>query len=170
MPQDFTKVSLNQIIKDAMYFIEPQCIKENISISFHLADNLPFIFADNLQLNQVIVNLVVNAIQAMPERGTLTITTSYNSQSVFLSVEDTGLGISEKIIKHIFNPFFTTKEIGKGTGLGLSVVHGILSAINGTINVKSKEGVGTKFEIEFPMYNESIELTKIFGSDRKNSQ
>jgi len=151
MPQNFTNVNLNQIIKDAMYFIEPQCSKENIAISYQLSDNIPSIHADNLQLNQVIVNLVVNAIQAMPEGGKLTISTRNDSQSAFLSVEDTGVGISKKIMQHIFNPFFTTKVIGKGTGLGLSVVHGIIATHKGKIDVKSKEGVGTKFEIEFPI-------------------
>ena len=151
MPQNFTNVNLNKIIKDAMYFIEPQCSKENIAIHYQLSDNLPSIHADNLQLNQVIVNLVVNAIQAMPEGGKLTIFTRNDSQSVFLSVEDSGIGISKKIMQHIFNPFFTTKVIGKGTGLGLSVVHGIIATHKGKIDVKSKEGVGTKFEIEFPI-------------------
>lgn len=151
MPQDFKKVHLNQVIQDAMYFIEPQCINENISVSYQLDNKLPFIIADSLQLNQVIVNLVVNGIQAMPEGGTLNIKTSFNSQSVFMSIEDTGLGISDKIMQNIFHPFFTTKEIDKGSGLGLSVVHGIITAHNGTIEVKSKEGNGTIFNMEIPI-------------------
>lgn len=151
MPQDFKNVNLNQVIRDTMCFIEPQCKNENISISFHLENDIPEIYADTLQLNQVIVDLVVNAIQAMPEGGTLTISTRTDNQSVLLKVEDNGTGISRKIIQHIFNPFFTTKAIGKGTGLGLSVVHGIVSAHKGTIHVHSKEGVGTKFEIRFPI-------------------
>ncbi|MFA6922923.1 MAG: ATP-binding protein [Bacteroidales bacterium] len=149
MPQVFNKVNLNQVVKDEMYFIEPLCKKEKINILYHLADNLPFILADNLQLNQVLANLVVNAIQAMQEKGVLTISTYFNSESVFMSIEDTGIGMSEKIMQNIFDPFFTTKATGKGTGLGLSVVHGIVFNHKGKINVKSKEGIGTKFEIEF---------------------
>ncbi|MDD5571269.1 MAG: ATP-binding protein [Bacteroidales bacterium] len=151
MPQDFTMVNLNQVIRDAMYFLEPQCKKEKVTVSYNLDDNLPLIFADNLQLNQVIVNIVVNAIQAMQKKRKLTIATHSNLQSVFLGIEDTGVGMSEEIMRHIFNPFFTTKITGKGTGLGLSVVHGIVTNHKGKINVKSKEGIGTKFEIEFPV-------------------
>jgi len=153
MPQLFEKVNLNQIIKEAMYFLESRCSKENITVLYFLAEQLSLIIADAIQLNQVIVNLVVNAIQAMPEGGKLTLSTSSNSEFVILTVEDTGVGISEDIIQHIFQPFFTTKEIDKGTGLGLSVVHGIVTAHKGEIKVESENRKGTKFEIKFPVTN-----------------
>lgn len=151
MPQYFTEVNVNDVVKEAMNFIEPQCSKENITVHYLLDKNLLPVLADALQLQQVIVNLVVNAIQAMPGGGKLTIRTYTNDRSVFLAVEDTGTGISEKVMEYIFNPFFTTKEVGKGTGLGLSVVHGILTSFKAKIHVNSKTGTGTKFEIEFPV-------------------
>lgn len=150
MPQRFEKLDLNHIIKEAMYFLESRCSKENIIVSYSLSEKLPLIIADAIQLNQVIVNIVVNAIQAMPEGGRLTLSTLYNPEFVALTVEDTGAGISDDIKQHIFKPFFTTKEIDKGTGLGLSVVHGIVTAHKGEIKVESTKGKGTKFEIKFP--------------------
>lgn len=153
MPQRFENLDLNHIIKEAMYFLESRCPKENIIISYSLAEKLPLIIADAIQLNQVVVNLVVNAIQAMPEGGKLTLSTFSNSKFVTLTIEDTGLGISEDIKQDIFKPFFTTKEIGSGTGLGLSVVHGIVAAHKGEIKVESEKGKGTKFEIKFPATN-----------------
>lgn len=150
MPQRFENVDLNSIIKDTMYFLEPQCSKANVTADYSLSKNLPLISADAIQLNQVIVNLVVNAIQAMPNGGKLTISTSFNSESVILIIEDNGTGMSENIKQNIFKPFFTTKEINKGTGLGLSVVHGIITSHKGTIEVQSAENKGTKFEIKLP--------------------
>ncbi|TRZ70232.1 MAG: sensor histidine kinase [Bacteroidetes bacterium] len=153
MPQRFEEVDLNQIIKEAMYFLESRCSKENITVSYFLEEQLPLIIADAIQINQVIVNLVVNAIQAMPESGKLTLSTFSNSDFVILTVEDTGMGISEDIKQHIFEPFFTTKEIFKGTGLGLSVVHGIVITHKGEIKVESEYRKGTKFEIKLPVTN-----------------
>jgi len=148
VPQSPSELNLNDVIRDVVYFIEPQCKKENINIHYDLEKSLPLILADPLQLNQVIVNLIVNAIQAMPDGGKLILSTSSKNNSVFMGVEDTGSGIPAAIIDNIFDPFFTTKEPGKGTGLGLSVVHGILTGLGGKIKVKSKEGIGTKFEVE----------------------
>jgi signal transduction histidine kinase len=151
MPQRFEETDLNHIIKEAMYFLESQCSKENIAVSYSLASGLLPIVADPIQLNQVIVNLVVNSIQAMPEGGKLTLSTFTISESVVLTVEDTGTGIPDDIKQHIFKPFFTTKELDKGTGLGLSVVHGIVTTHKGQIKVESEKDKGTKFEIKFPV-------------------
>lgn len=151
MPQDFKNVELNRVIREAMNFLEPQCRKESIRVHYKLDKKLPFVLADALQLQQVIVNLVVNALQAMPDGGKLTLSTYRSPEFVYLSVEDTGIGISEEVINQIFNPFFTTKEVGKGTGLGLSVVHGIITSFKAKITVGSKEGKGTTFVIEFPI-------------------
>lgn len=150
MPQRFENLDLNNIIGEAMYFLESRCSKQNITIYYALAKDLPLISADAIQLNQVIVNLVLNAIQAMPEGGRLTLSTFSSAEFVSLTVEDSGVGISEDIEQHIFEPFFTTKDIGEGTGLGLSVVHGIVTAHKGEIKVESTKGKGTKFEITFP--------------------
>ena len=116
-----------------------------------LSPDLPQITADASQLRQVFVNLVVNAIHAMPSGGTLKITTRASDDRVVLSVEDTGSGMSQQVQKEIFIPFFTTKDVNEGTGLGLPVVHGIVTSHGGTINVESTPGRGARFDIELPV-------------------
>ncbi len=116
-----------------------------------LSPDLPQITADASQLRQVFVNLVVNAIHAMPGGGTLKITTRVSGERVVLSVEDTGIGMSQQVQKEIFIPFFTTKDINEGTGLGLPVVHGIVTSHGGTIHVESAPGRGARFDIELPI-------------------
>lgn len=151
MPTQKTKVNLNQIVKEGLYFLESRCVKQGIKLIRSLSPNLPEITADPAQLNQVLVNLVVNAAQAMPEGGRLTIQTEVCEDQVLLIVEDTGIGMSDKVLKQIFIPFFTTKEVGQGTGLSLPVVHGIVTSHGGSIKVKSKVGQGTRFEIRLPV-------------------
>jgi signal transduction histidine kinase len=115
-----------------------------------LAPRLPEITADASQLQQVLVNLVVNAIQAMQGGGTLTIRTAATERHVSLVVEDTGVGMSEEVRQRVFLPFFTTKPVGKGTGLGLSVVHGIVQAHGGVVRVESRQRAGSRFTMELP--------------------
>ena len=116
-----------------------------------LSPDLPEITADRGQLTQVLVNLIVNAVQAMPEGGKLSVQTLHGKRHISLIVQDTGLGMSEDVVKKIFIPFFTTKEVDQGTGLGLAVVHGIVSSHGGSISVDSKPGLGTRFEIKLPL-------------------
>lgn len=151
MPIRKTEVNLNQIVEEGLYFFESRCAKEGVELVRHLSPNLPGITADAAQLQQVLVNLVVNSLQAMPKGGKLNIQTLADNDYVTLVVEDTGAGMSEKVLERIFVPFFTTKEVGEGTGLGLSVVHGIVSSHGGKIEVKSREGIGTRFEINLPL-------------------
>jgi signal transduction histidine kinase len=99
----------------------------------------------------VLVNLVVNAIQAIEFGGKIEIKTYSKDKSVYLVVSDTGKGMSEEVRKKIFLPFFSTKDVGEGTGLGLSVVHGIVSSHKGDISVASEEGKGASFSIRMPM-------------------
>lgn len=114
-------------------------------------EGLPNVNGDPAQLNQVFVNVVVNAIQAMPNSGTLTIKTMSHNGWVSILVEDTGQGIEEENMNKIFLPFFTTKEVDEGTGLGLSVVYGIVNEHGGTIEVDSKKGQGSTFTIKLPV-------------------
>jgi two-component system NtrC family sensor kinase len=151
MPPQKTRVNLNQIIEESLYFLESRCAKENIKVARLLSKDLPNITADPAQMTQVLVNIIVNAIQAMPDGGQLTIQTNSTQKFVSLMVEDTGMGMEEKVLKQIFLPFFTTKDVGKGTGLGMSVVHGIVKSHGGTIHVHSHVGHGTKFEIQLPI-------------------
>lgn len=151
MPPKKGLVDLNQIIEDGLYFLESRCLKSGIEIIKNLDPSIPEIEADPNQIHQVLVNLIVNAIHAMPGGGKLILATKNNSDNtVSLFVEDTGKGIDEKTQPKIFIPFFTTKDIDQGTGLGLSVVHGIVSSHNGAIEVTSEPGRGSTFEIRLP--------------------
>lgn len=151
MPPNKTKINLDKVVKEGLYFLESRCAKEGIELICSLGKKLPDIVADSIQLNQVIVNLVVNAIQAMPNGGKLEIKTSQTKNYVSLFIKDNGTGMSKEIINHIFEPFFSTKEIGKGTGLGLPVVHGIVTSHGGKINIQSEVGKGTCFEVQLPV-------------------
>jgi two-component system NtrC family sensor kinase len=150
MPPQKTRVNLNQIVKDGLYFLESRCAKEGIKVVCQLSSSLPDVTADQSQMTQVLVNIVVNAIQAMPNSGKLTIRTLASDKFVSLIVEDTGMGMEKNITNQIFQPFFTTKDVGVGTGLGLSVVYGIVKSHGGSIDVDSKVGKGTRIQIKLP--------------------
>ncbi len=150
MPQQKTSINLNQVVGNGLSFLEARLAKGRITVVQRLAPNLPEVVADPSQVAQVLINLVVNAMQAMPEGGVLTVETQAAAHAVRLIVEDTGIGMSEEVLQQVFVPFFTTKEVGQGTGLGLSVVHGIVTAHGGTIKVASQAGQGSRFEVELP--------------------
>jgi len=150
VPLQKSHVDLNRIIRDTLYFIEMSASRGRVEVRMNLADNLPAIMADAQHLRQVIVNLVVNGIHAMPGGGVLTIETQSFNDDVYFLVKDTGVGMTPDVLRQIFNPFFTTKDVDQGTGLGLAVVHGIVHAHGGVIEVESEAGLGTRFEITFP--------------------
>jgi two-component system NtrC family sensor kinase len=143
-------VDINDVVLDGLYFLEARCAKSAIDLKRELRADLPPVAGDPAQLHQVLVNLVVNAIQAMPGGGTLTVRTLEERGDVVLQVRDTGTGIPEDVLENIFLPFFTTKDVGQGTGLGLAVVHGIVTSHGGTIGVESEPGSGSCFEIRLP--------------------
>lgn len=147
MPTRKVKCDIGHLIKEGLYFLESRCAKEGIVLVRQLEEGLPEVMADPSQLHQVLVNLVVNAIQSMPNGGRLTISTRSDADNVWLAVEDTGVGMSPEVQKYLFMPFFTTKEVGQGTGLGLAVVHGIVTAHGGEIYVRSEVGKGSTFEV-----------------------
>jgi len=152
-----TRLNLNQLVEDGLYLLESRCAKSRIEVVRNLEEDLPDVVADASQLQQVLVNLVVNAIQAMPEGGRLTIETRHRESSATLSVADTGLGMSDEVRERVFLPFFTTKDVNEGTGLGLAVAHGIVSAHGGRISVESRPGQGSCFEVEIPVQEEDYE-------------
>jgi len=126
-------------------------LRENIAFAVNAEPQPLRLTADRGQIEQVLMNLVVNAADAMPGGGSLVIRCgAVPPDAVFIEVEDTGAGMSPEILEHIFEPFFTTKAAGKGTGLGLAVVHGIVTQHGGRIEVHSQEGVGTRFRILLP--------------------
>ena len=151
LPPKKSAVNLNDVVSEGLYFFEARCVKAGIQLFYRLAENLPEITIDPSQMNQVLVNLVVNAIQAMPEGGTLTVETRAVEGWICLGVEDTGIGMSEELKRQIFLPFFTTKDINEGTGLGLALVHGIVTSHNGKITVETTQGKGTRFLIRLPL-------------------
>jgi hypothetical protein len=130
-------------------------LKINIEIVKEFGEDIPEIECYPGQLNQVYMNLLDNAISAIAEKGKIKISTRQlkkgDESMVEINIEDNGSGMPAAVQKHIFEPFFTTKEVGKGSGLGLSITYGIIQQHNGTINVKSKVGKGTTFEIKLPV-------------------
>jgi len=158
---DITKVEvqLNECIKGAFTMLGRQLEIRQIKVVLDLDEQLPPIMADMNQLEQVFINMIINARDAIEERVTrlggdeqiLTIRTSLRDGSVVAEVSDTGIGIPDEVKSRIFEPFFTTKEVGKGTGLGLSISYGIVRDFNGTIEVESKFGKGTTFRLAFPV-------------------
>lgn len=150
------KTNLNQIIQDVLMILRNHVAFQNIGIERKLEKDLPEIYVDINQIKSVLNNLAVNAADAMPNGGTLTISTrsSPDGKYVHIQVTDTGTGIPEENLLKVFDPFFTTKETGKGTGLGLSVTYGIIKRHNGFINIKSQLGVGTRIDIHLPLNSE----------------
>lgn len=141
--------NLNSVVEHSLDFIEHICVKGKVSVIRNFAADLPDIMLDPGQMNQVIMNLVINAVHAMPSGGILTLKTGYEDGNVFLIVQDNGTGIDPDVMEQIFLPFFSTKELDHGTGLGLSVVHGIIQAHGGRIEATSQKGEGTNFTIIF---------------------
>ena len=154
---------INQIIEDTVRIVERPAHLRDIVITMDLDRTLPPIWIDADQIKQVIMNMIVNAQHAVEEKGSITISTRHaaeprpSAQSaepapmVEISIIDTGCGIPEKNLRRIFDPFFTSKDVGKGTGLGLSVSHGIVEAHGGAIEVQSKVGEGSTFSVFLPL-------------------
>ncbi len=143
-------VQLNSIVEKALEIVKYDKRVKKVEFRTKLNKSLPLIKIVPDQIIQVFVNILINALDAMDGKGTITVTTDYDSEQIFVEIEDTGCGISGEILPKIFDPFFTTKEVGKGTGLGLSVSYGIVSKFGGDIKVKSKVNEGSVFKIELP--------------------
>jgi signal transduction histidine kinase len=161
MPPKKTLINLNKVVEEGLYLFESRCKQEGIELVRDLSPDLPEVHADPSQLNQALVNLVVNAVQAMPSGGRLTLRTLHDRDHVSLIVEDTGTGMDGEVLKKIYTPFFTTKDVGQGTGLGLPVVHGIVTSHGGSINVESSVNRGSRFEIQLPL----IRLQEMQGNN-----
>ncbi len=142
-------VSLSENI-DASLMIATNIVKHKAEVIKNYAPNL-MVECYPAQLNQVFLNLITNAAQAIEKFGKITITTQLENDKAVIKVADTGVGIPEQNLRKIFEPFFTTKPVGQGTGLGLSIVYKIIEQHNGTIDVKSKVGEGTEFTITLPV-------------------
>jgi len=146
-------LNVNSVIESSLSLVKDQSMFHGIEINTRLAEDLPEVVGDKSRLEDVFLNLFINAADAMKGGGTLTITTMQDADnSVKILISDTGEGIEEKDLPHIFEPFFTTKEPGQGTGLGLPIAYGIIRKHNGVIDAESKPGKGTTFIISIPPY------------------
>jgi two-component system NtrC family sensor kinase len=143
-------VNLANTIKTTARLVTHQQRGDNIQIEIETAKDLPLVLGDEGQLQQAVIALATNAIDAMPDGGTLTLHASTSGQNVIVEITDSGLGISAENLAKIFDPFFTTKDVGSGTGLGLAVCYGIVSEHGGRLDVRSTVGVGTTFTISLP--------------------
>jgi two-component system NtrC family sensor kinase len=163
---------VKKIIQDLRAFSHPQegkleeiCIAEVVDTTLNIVWNelkykadivkeylqAPTVRCYPQQVSQVLINLLINAVQAIETKGTITIRIYTRDDHAFVEVQDTGCGMSEEIQRHLFEPFFTTKEVGKGIGLGLSISYGIVKKHNGDITVKSQVGQGTTMTVRLPI-------------------
>jgi two-component system NtrC family sensor kinase len=155
---------VNSVVDKTLLLLENQTIFQNIRTVRNFSPDLPHVLIDAGQLQQVVINIVINAVDAMEENGVLTIETSQaaKNKEILIRISDTGKGIPEDILPLIFEPFFTTKKVGKGTGLGLAIVHGIVTRAGGKIEV-ANSSKGVTFTIRLPIAQQE---NKIEGTDR----
>ncbi|MBW2559559.1 MAG: GAF domain-containing protein [Deltaproteobacteria bacterium] len=159
-PKDFNfeESAINDVVGSTLFLIKKQCKNQNLLFNVRFGDDIPVARMDQEKIKQALLNVVINAIQAMPGGGNLTIETAYRTGdgdghdrgSVVITISDTGTGIPEQARDRIFDPFFTTHS--EGTGLGLSITHSVIKEHNGTITVDSEEGRGTTFTVSLPIH------------------
>ena len=148
---DRCPVRLDEVVGRAVFLCQHQFAKRQVVVTATHADGVPPVIGDANQIEQVLVNLLSNAYGAVPNGGRIHVSTEVRpGERVVLSVEDNGHGISERHLPKIFEPFFTTRPDGKGTGLGLFITYGIVKDHGGTIQVESRVGSGTRFDVTFP--------------------
>jgi signal transduction histidine kinase len=148
-------IELPDLLENTVKIAGNQIALNKITVHRQISESLPKVRGNRQELQQVILNLIINAVQAMPTGGDLTLKAEQDQNRIHITVQDTGVGISEKDLSHIFDPFFTTKEVGQGTGLGLSVSYGIVNKHGGRISVESSEGSGCKFVVMLPAAKEA---------------
>jgi two-component system NtrC family sensor kinase len=149
---EFSEVNVTDLLQRSIMLSEHRLMLQNIGIERRISPDLPSVMGDFNQLQQCIINLIFNAIDAMPDGGILSVESSFKATKglVEIQIKDTGCGIVKEDLPYIFDPFFTTKKEGKGLGLGLSTVYGIIDKHKGTISVQSEPGKGTIFSIHVP--------------------
>jgi two-component system NtrC family sensor kinase len=144
-------IDLNDTIKEVIGFLDKEILYRNINLKMNLKEGLPKVETDKGHVQQVFLNIINNAIDAVDEGGLIEVSTDVKEKIIKVSIRDDGIGIPKDKLKHIFEPFYTTKEKGKGTGLGLSISYGIIQKLGGTIHVESELYKGTIFTIELPL-------------------
>ena len=144
---------INDVLKQTSAFLDNEIRFRNIQLIWNLTQDLPTIQSDAAQIQQVLLNLLNNAIDAIDRNGNITVSTGYDDESdmVRISIRDDGPGMDKEVQRRIFDPFFTTKRVGEGTGLGLSISYSIINKLGGIIRFDSEAGHGTEFTILLPV-------------------
>jgi two-component system, NtrC family, sensor kinase len=156
---EFSELDVNKIIRETLSLVEPMLKGSKISLNTQLTTALPAVYGNHGKLQQVFMNLIMNARDAMPRGGELTLATEAENGSVLVEVSDNGMGIPSEHLNKIFDPFFTTKSTSRGTGLGLAVSYGIIREHAGQIRVESVVGRGTSFRLEFPAARKEVNVS-----------
>jgi PAS domain S-box-containing protein len=180
--QEKVQVSVYEVLRETIGFVK-SAVPPGVTIRSNYRDKQKFVFADPTQLFRVFLNLLTNAIQALEDKkGTITVTLSIEEgkkvrgdhskvivadEYVLVTIRDTGKGMDQSLLRRVFEPFFTTREVGKGSGLGLSVVHGIVSEMDGSILVSSEKGKGSIFYIYLPVYAKKAIKPALHGRKKK---
>ena len=148
-------IDMNDAIQEVIGFLEKEILYRNIRLELNLQENLPKVITDKGQVQQVFLNIINNALDALKENGYINVTTyAKDDKFIGVAIKDNGSGIQKENLKHIFEPFYSTKEKGEGTGLGLSISYGIVQKLGGTILVESEINKGTTFSVELPLKSE----------------
>ena len=148
------------MVKTALGIVKYDKRVKNVNFETHFEANLQSAKIVPDQLLQVFINILINSLDAIEGEGTISVKTSGNKENIIVEISDNGCGIPEDTISKIFEPFYTTKEVGKGTGLGLSVSYGIIKKFEGNISIESKVGEGSKFTIQVPIYKIKLKAEK----------
>nr|MBC8462555.1 PAS domain-containing protein [Deltaproteobacteria bacterium] len=157
------KVDINEPIREVFDFLGQQLKLRNIEVDLHLDKNIPKIMGDKNRLEQIFLNLITNARDAMEAKGEeaikrLKITTYQENGKIVALISDTGVGMIKQVQERVFEPFFTTKEVGKGTGLGLSITYSLVKGFKGEMEVDSTPDAGTTFKIVFPVHSNEVNI------------
>jgi signal transduction histidine kinase len=155
---EFTEVNLNSVVEETLSLIAHPLKTAHVRVTRNLQQELPPVLGSNNKLQQVFLNLFMNARDAMPAGGMVEVRTASNNGTVEIEITDTGSGIPRENLHRIFDPFFTTKSSGRGTGLGLSVSYGIIKEHSGKVDVRSTPDKGTSFRLEFPAARKAVHV------------
>jgi len=150
-------IQINEFVSEVVDLLSQKFKYANIEVDVQLSPHLPSIDASATEIQQVLMNILQNAVYAMEKTGgKIIINTRVQNQHLYISINDNGPGIPSDNLARIFDPFFTTRPVGKGTGLGLSICYGIINKMGGRIDVESKVGEGTTFAIVLPLDNQKL--------------
>jgi signal transduction histidine kinase len=156
---EYADLDVNRVISESLSLVDPMLKTAKIRVNSQLKPSLPLVHGNSGKLQQVFMNLIMNARDAMPRGGELTIATESENSTVLVEVSDNGDGIHADHLNKIFDPFFTTKSTSRGTGLGLAVTYGIIREHSGSIQVDSQVGRGTTFRLELPAVRKPVNVS-----------